>query len=96
MRIAVSIALAFAVSTGHAGQKPADAGRTLTQTHCGAGHGLISGTANPHADAPPFAEVVNRYPPANLEEALAEGIVIGHSDMPEPTFSAGQVVALIA
>ena len=41
---------------------------------------------SPHRQAPPFRDVVERYPVEDLEELLAEGIVSGNPDMPEFTF----------
>ena len=37
-----------------------------------------------------------RYPIESLEEALGEGIMTGHPDMPEFSFDAAQVGAIIA
>jgi hypothetical protein len=37
-----------------------------------------------------------RYPIESLEEALGEGIVSGHPDMPEMSFDADDVGAIIA
>jgi hypothetical protein len=39
---------------------------------------------------------VTKYDPAALEEALAEGIVTGHNDMPDFAFEPGDVTAIIA
>jgi len=49
-----------------------------------------------HAKAPPFIDVVKRYPPATLAEALAEGISTGHPDMPEFVFAPDEIGHLIA
>jgi hypothetical protein len=40
--------------------------------------------------------VVTRYPPENLAEALAEGIVSGHPDMPEFVFEPAEIEAILA
>jgi hypothetical protein len=40
--------------------------------------------------------VAKLYPPETLEEALAEGIMVGHDDMPAFEFTADQVEQLIA
>jgi hypothetical protein len=37
-----------------------------------------------------------RYPIDSLEEALAEGMLSGHPDMPEFSFDADEVGAIIA
>jgi len=45
--------------------------------------------------APPFRVLPHRYPVANLAEALAEGIVVGHPAMPEFTFEPDEINALL-
>ena len=40
--------------------------------------------------------VVTRYPPQDLAEALAEGIVSGHPDMPQFVFPSSQIEAIVA
>ena len=49
-----------------------------------------------HEEAPPFRVVVTRYPPEDLAEALAEGIVSGHPDMPEFVFQPDEIEAILA
>ena len=46
-------------------------------------------------DAPAFRTLGRRYPIQDLEEALGEGIVSGHPDMPEFKFDADDVGAII-
>jgi cytochrome c len=48
-----------------------------------------------HPEAPPFRVVVTRYPRDNLSEALAEGIVSGHPDMPVSR-PAAEIEAIVA
>lgn len=71
-------------------------GRKLLKERCGSCHGTAHGELSQHADAPTFPEVVKRYPPETLEEALAEGIVVGHPDMPIFHFSPTQVGQIVA
>jgi hypothetical protein len=49
-----------------------------------------------HEEAPPFRVVVTRYPPEDLAESLAEGIVSGHPDMPEFVFEPPEIEAILA
>jgi mono/diheme cytochrome c family protein len=51
--------------------------------------------ASPVTPAPPFRVLHQRYPIENLAEALAEGIVTGHSAMPEFTFTPDEIDALL-
>ena len=52
--------------------------------------------ASPHPKAPPFRVVVERYPSENLAEALAEGIVSGHPDMPVFVLKPEEIEAFLA
>lgn len=71
-------------------------GAELLRQNCAACHAIDMASLSPRQDAPPFREVVKRYQPRALEEALAEGIVTGHNDMPEFEFAPEQVAAIIA
>lgn len=73
-----------------------DAGRRLAVETCGACHATASEDKSPLAIAPAFRDLGKRYPVSNLEEALAEGIVTGHDDMPEVEWETDQIVAFIA
>ena len=46
--------------------------------------------------APPFRDLKLRYPIEDLAEALAEGIMTAHPQMPVFTFSAEEVDDLLA
>lgn len=76
--------------------RPADLGRDLARDQCGGCHAIAPSDTSPNAEAPPFDEIVKLYPPETLEEALAEGIMVGHEDMPAFVFSADQVEQLVA
>ena len=71
------------------------AGMELAKKHCARCHAIAPGETSGHKQAPAFTEVVTRYPPSDLAEALAEGIVTGHPDMPEFVFPPEQIEALI-
>jgi cytochrome c len=71
-------------------------GRVLVQERCGACHAVARGEISRHGAAPPFEEVVKRYPPEELAEALAEGIDVGHPDMPAFEFSEEEVLRIVA
>jgi mono/diheme cytochrome c family protein len=71
-------------------------GQSLAADRCGRCHAIDKNTeASPHASAPPFAEIVQYYPPEALSEAFSEGIMVGHEDMPEFQFSDEEVRQLI-
>lgn len=71
-------------------------GRLLTRIHCAGCHAVEPASESAHKDAPSLRLISRRYPVASLEEALGEGIVVGHPDMPEYRFRSEDVSALIA
>jgi cytochrome c len=71
-------------------------GETLVTRNCGPCHAVGKSGNSPRADAPQFRTLGTRYPIDSLEEALAEGIMSGHPDMPEFKFEAAEVGAIIA
>lgn len=70
-------------------------GAAILEKNCARCHAIGATGDSPHREAPPFREVVKRYPPENLEESLAEGIVSGHAEMPEFTFSSEEISAIV-
>jgi len=74
----------------------AEAGRKIAERFCARCHAIGVDGTSPHESAPPFAQIVAKGNVQNLEEALGEGIVVGHPDMPQFQFSAQNVGALLA
>ena len=74
----------------------AEAGRDIAERFCSRCHAIGLDGVSPHQSAPPFAQIVARGNVQNLEEALGEGIVVGHPDMPQFQFSPQNVGALVA
>jgi cytochrome c len=70
-------------------------GRAILEANCARCHAIGKDDASKHPEAPPFREVVKRYPPDNLAEALAEGIISGHPDMPEFVFQPPEIEAIV-
>jgi len=71
-------------------------GETLLMRDCGPCHAVGRGGDSPRKEAPAFRTLGQRYPIESLEEALGEGIMTGHPDMPEFKFDADDVGAIIA
>lgn len=71
-------------------------GRAFALKHCGRCHALGERDLSPHPRAPPFRLVVERYPSEHLAEALAEGIVSGHPDMPVFVLRPDEIDAFLA
>ena len=98
----VTLALALAV----AGLVPATAigndaellknGEKLLEKNCKRCHAIGQNDKSSHFKAPPFRDVFSRYPAESIEEALAEGIVSGHPDMPEFVFEPAEIDAIVA
>lgn len=70
-------------------------GAFLAQTYCAACHAVGLKDVSRLEGAPAFRDLQRRYPVSQLEEALAEGIVTAHPDMPRFAFEAHDVTALV-
>ena len=88
--VSLSAQAAGAASAGVA------AGEALLQKNCAGCHAIGQVGESPNPKSPPFREVLKRYDPGNLEEALAEGIVTGHNEMPEFVLDPDQIGEIIA
>ena len=63
-------------------------GEELLTRDCARCHAVGTTGDSPHKQAPAFRTLDKRYPIESLEEALGEGIMSGHPDMPEFKFDA--------
>lgn len=87
--------LGFAAAAATTDERIA-AGRALAEAECSECHATGMSDESPRASAPAFRDLGQRYPVEQLEEALAEGIVTGHADMPEIVWEPDQIAAFIA
>jgi len=71
-------------------------GKAIVTKNCAPCHAVGREGKSPHPEALPFRLIGRRYPVESLEEALGEGIISGHPDMPEFVFSGEDVGAIIA
>ena len=71
-------------------------GETLLTRDCARCHAVGRTGESPRKDAPAFRTLATRYPIDSLAEALGEGLVSGHPDMPEFEFDVADVGAIIA
>ena len=71
-------------------------GQELLTKNCGSCHAVGTSGDSPNKQAVPFREIGRRYQVEALEEALGEGMMSGHPDMPEFTFDADEVGDIIA
>ena len=68
----------------------------MLQKNCGSCHAVGRTGESPRKDTPAFRLLARRYPVESLEEALGEGLLTGHPDMPEFSFDADEVGDIIA
>jgi len=89
--------LALALQQAHA-QSGTDLkrGETLLVRQCGSCHATGRNDVSADKNALALRTIGQRYPVESLEEALGEGFMSGHPDMPEFKFDADDVGAIIA
>ena len=74
-------------------------GRAFAQRHCATCHAIGRTGLSPYKPAPPFRTLHERYDVEGLAEALAEGIVVGHTgvrQMPQFVLSPAEIDDLLA
>jgi cytochrome c len=96
--LAVACAASVCVASMASAQGTADVkrGETLVTRNCARCHATMRTGESTHPEAPAFRTLGKRYPIESLEEALGEGIISGHPDMPEFVFESADVGAIIA
>ena len=88
-------AIVLLAGFGTANAKDLKAGKALAQKHCARCHNIeLTGTSSEKL-APPFRTFIKKWPVSYLEEALAEGIVVGHDIMPEFEFEPKDITNLL-
>lgn len=98
-RVFAAFLLSFALAPSAWGQDQTsriDAGRDIADRLCARCHAVGAEDESPHDEAPPFRTLSDRWPVSHLEEALAEGITVGHSDMPEFVLEPDEIASFIA
>ena len=71
-------------------------GEGLAKRLCSDCHAIGATDLSPHLEAPPFRTLGAAYPIEYLAESLAEGIIVGHPDMPVFELSPDQISALLS
>jgi mono/diheme cytochrome c family protein len=97
--LALSMVVAVGATRAQAAQEDPELvkqGQALLAKDCARCHGIGRTDVSKHPQAPLFRRLSKRYPIESLEEALGEGIISGHPDMPEFQFDADDVGAIIA
>jgi mono/diheme cytochrome c family protein len=89
--------LAACASNEHAApQSVAARGQTLVEANCGACHATGRSGDSPAPEAPALRTLSQNYRVAQLEEALGEGISVGHPAMPAFAFAPDDDDAIVA
>lgn len=89
--------IAAAVSIAAAGEDPlVRRGREIATAACADCHAIGPSGASPKPEAPLFREIGRKYPVESLEEALAEGVVVGHPGMPQVKMRETEISAFLA
>jgi mono/diheme cytochrome c family protein len=98
-----ALALTLAACAGIEEPRPvptsADAiarGAQIAALQCASCHAIDATSESRHPLAPPLRTLSKRYPVDSLQEAFAEGILVGHRDMPNFTFDADDIDDLLA
>lgn len=86
----------LAIAAKPAAAQDADAGEKIAEQNCARCHAIGRTGDSALKEAPPFRDVIKRYPVSDLAEALAEGIVVGHEAMPEFAFTPEKIEDLLA
>jgi cytochrome c len=75
---------------------PVEDGRALVTMYCTDCHATGTTGDSPFATAPRFRDLHLRYDVDFLSEALVEGIVTAHPEMPQFEFDPSQAAAIVA
>lgn len=75
---------------------PVEDGRALVTMYCADCHATKAAGESPLAIAPRFRDLHLRYDVEFLSEALVEGIVTAHPEMPQFEFDPDQAAAIVA
>lgn len=73
-----------------------DAGRRIVELHCVSCHAVRSSDTSRDLSAPPLRTLAERYPVTGLPEAFAQGVLVGHPNMPDFRFNATQITEILA
>ena len=96
----VAVVLAGSVAAGGAfaasGDDLVGRGRHIAEAACSPCHAIDREGPSATPEAPPFRELGRKYPVDSLQEALAEGVVVGHPGMPEVRMNETDIAAFLA
>jgi cytochrome c len=85
-----------ACTTKTTSDDPMKRGRELAERNCARCHSIGLSGSSPNPAAPAFRSLYKKYPVDALGQAFAEGLKVGHRDMPEFVFEQQQIRDLLA
>lgn len=91
-----TLLLALCLASTIATASSIDKGRKIAKELCSKCHSIDKKSQSTNKAAPPFRIFSEKWPLESLEEALAEGIVVGHNDMPVFKFNPEQITDFLA
>lgn len=94
--IALTGAVILLTSANEVFAQSAQRGVNFARANCARCHSIDKYSDSPLKIAPPFRTLHLKYPVSELQEALAEGIVTGHQNMPEFRLDGGQIADFLA
>ena len=95
-RAAAGLALIAALAATAAQAASAGRGFRIAQRNCSLCHAIGPKGESRNPASPPFRTLGQRYPIEMLQEALAEGMLTGHPEMPQFRFAPNEIDDLIA
>ena len=81
--MAIGVTIGFPGLVFAQGAGGIERGHQLLVQYCSRCHAVEKTGESPNPASPPFRTLHERYPVEYLEEALGEGISVGHPEMPE-------------
>jgi cytochrome c len=98
LKSAAALATALLVSAPALASGSPQRGKIIAETNCAGCHAIGPTGESPNPKSPPFRTLSQKFKIENLEEALAEGIVVGHEtvNMPEFQFDPPQIDDFLA
>jgi mono/diheme cytochrome c family protein len=93
---AAALLIALGALAAPAPNTPAVRGRALVERNCSMCHAVGRSGESPNPAAPHFRDLNQRYPVSDLGEALGEGIITRHPQMPQFRFSDSEVSDILA
>jgi cytochrome c len=94
--VAAAFLAGIALPTAASAQEREARGREIAEAACAPCHAITKQGTSPVPAAPAFRTLGQKYPVEDLEEALAEGILVGHPAMPQVRMSPQDVGAFLA